>query len=326
MFRSNRPLYFLLLGLLIALAGQLLLSQSARAQTVPDDASTDIQPSGSKDLLGSKWFVRVYGSYGLPMASSFRPGDFTSSSSTSTGARPTSTTTYKINRKGLGQGWRVGAGVGYIVNEVINLGIDVDQYWSGGLSAISELGSSGRGTITYSSTTYTAEMLTLTPNITFKAISKPGFYIYNRLGVSVGIRNELTQMQRDSTVTSSLVSGRYENLYENTYQYEGGLPIGFLASLGVQVYITNNIRFFAEVQVISIANSPKKRILTSSFINGNDRFIEENTTSLRDREIQYVNEYTTEPGEVDNGQPTKEIKLRIPYASIGLSAGLAYRF
>ncbi len=161
--------------LILSIIGFLCWQQLSAQNTSGEGFADPVTPK-SGQAKESKWFVRVYGSYGLPMASSFRPGDFTSSSSTSTGAPPTTTTTYKINRQGLGQGWRVGGGVGYIVNEVINLGIDVEQYWSGDISATREFSSLSSSYYSFSSNTYTAEMLTLTSNITFKAISKPNFY------------------------------------------------------------------------------------------------------------------------------------------------------
>jgi hypothetical protein len=313
------------------LGALLLCSLVGKAQTSSGEGFSETVSPKSGASKESKWFIRAYSSYGLPIASSYRPGNSTS--------KQVAANTYEntINRKGLGQGWHVGGGIGYILNENINLGIDVDQYWSGKITSTNQSGyfniypiSEGRVDTSFSSTFSSqrieAKMLSVTPNITFKAISRPDFYIYNRLGITIGVRNELTQYQRDSSATSYIYNGRKTNVSENTYEYKGGIPLGFQASLGVHIRLTQSIRFFAEAQFTHLTYSPKKRILTQSFVNGNDRLLEEDLTPLNERETHYVDTYTKNYQKTDKDKATEQTKIRIPYTSVGLSAGLAYRF
>jgi hypothetical protein len=336
--------------IMIAAGTALLLSVQVQAQTTSGEGFSDPQSPKNGSGRESKWFVKVYGSYGLPLASSFRPGN---ANVTISGTPASPSNDYKLNRKGLGQGLRYGGGVGYILNENINLGLDVDQYRS---EAITATASSSyiylyernvtdpknalvdtSSSTSVSNSVYRSSMLTVTPNITFKAISRPGFYIYNRLGLCVGIINRLTSRETNeysgyyynsSTKTRSYYgrNGRRIETEEFGYKFEGGLSIGFLASLGVQVRITNSIRLFGEAQVISMTYSPKKRILTSQLSNGVDRLLEEKAVPMREREVEYVTSYSSTSKRPDPTQPEQRIRERFPYASIGLAAGVAYRF
>jgi hypothetical protein len=281
----------------------------------------------------SKWFVKVYGSYGLPLASSFRPGN-----SIITLTAPNRFET-KVNRRGLGQGVRAGGGIGYILNENINLGIDLEQNWFGTITSTNEIVNQSykieRITPTRVDTTYNytfqtqrvnARVLTITPNITFKAISRPDYYVYNRLGISFGVRNQLRQIRSDSTAASYLLYGRRTNVAKNAYRFEGGMSFGFLASLGVNFRVTSKTRFFTEAQFNHLTYTPRQRLLTHRFINGNDRLLEAGLTPLRERETRFVNKFQTNLEKIDVNKPAEETKVRIPVTSFGLSAGIAYRF
>jgi hypothetical protein len=326
-----------------------LFSSLAFSQTPAESKSTQDKAT---NLFASKWFVKVYGSYHLPLAGSYRPGNTTS-------FNPPNTTVvnFKSNNQGLGQGWRAGAGIGYIVSEVINLGLDIDQYWSSTIQTSNvmttpinrysyESGgmsfswvSQGKG---YYTVNNMASMLAVTPNITFKAISKPKFYIYNRLGVTVGLRNELTESRKDSTAFTATITEfgytRVENYRQVTaqdYEFKEGIPIGFMASLGIQIRLTEHIRMFAEAQTMNITYSPKYRKTSDYYIVAyqSDGNIQPGLVfTERDRTTDYLNKYSFDADEFQRNpakyinKPKQEIKFRIPYSSIGLSFGLFYRF
>jgi hypothetical protein len=286
------------------------------------------------------------------LAGSYRPGNTTSSN-------PSGTTVvnFKSNNQGLGQGWRAGGGIGYIVSEVINLGLDVDQYWSSNIQTSNAMTTpinrysyeSGGMSFSwlsqgkrYYKVNNMASMLSITPNITFKAISKPNFYIYNRLGITVGLRNELSETRQDSIVFTTTITEfgatRVENYRQVTaqqYQYKGGMPLGFMASLGIQIRLTEHIRMFAEAQTINITYSPKYREITDHYTNTylSDGSIRPSLDlTERDRTTDYLNKYSFDPDDFERNpskhlnKPKQEIKFRIPYSSVGLSFGVFYRF
>ena len=159
------------------------------AQAQPLIALNTVHPSADpvttphaprKTLAGeSPVYIKIYGFYSL-----LTPGSQveSSSSSISTG---TTTSSFKTNSKGLGSGPRAGVGIGAIVSEFINIGIDAELLFGADLTTDNTYKGSN---YTYTSTNKTTfRVLSIIPNITFKALSRPSYYIYNRLGLVGGI-------------------------------------------------------------------------------------------------------------------------------------------
>jgi hypothetical protein len=311
------------------------------AQTSPNSQAPSDSPSGGED---SKWFVRVYGSFGLATPASYQLPPSISYNSTASQRQ----SSFKTSKNGLGQGVRAGLGLGYIVSDFINLGIDADMYWSVGdivanygYQYTSEYGAP-LDSVKYrysSNEGVTATMINLMPNITFKAISKPNFYIYNRLGVCVGLSTQVKytnvtddyqQFDYNSLGPSNprtIISEKFE---EKESEYQGGVSLGYFASLGVQAKLTQQLRVFAEVQAINIYYTPKKLVLTKYTLNGADRFSQP-TTTTSEKETVFLAEYTTNNSQSNDdesvtSQPTKASKIKMPFSSVGLSIGLAFRF
>ena len=100
-----------------------------------------------------------------------------------------------------GMGLKFGFGASYIVNDFINIGLDFDYFNStiykyrdssyrqtnivNGPNNTDEYFYSERNTIAYKAT-----LLSLTPNITFKAISGPKWFLYNKLGAVIYVQTE----------------------------------------------------------------------------------------------------------------------------------------
>jgi hypothetical protein len=198
----------------------------------------------SAQKADSHLFFRLYGNYAVSLASSYRPTNYT----TSVDAKDF---TYKSTKIGLGKGPRIGIGVGLIVNDFINLGIDVEKYWGRNITSNSLYYFDQNG-YTYTSNDdieFKADMISLIPNITFKAISSPNFFIYNRLGIKAGIINKLEETHSytntsidNNTNSESITTERVE------HEFQGGLPIGFVAALGFQAKLGDKLRFFTEFE------------------------------------------------------------------------------
>lgn len=196
----------------------------------------------------SPFYVKVYGAYGF-----ISPGSFTGEPSKFTSRVDTGA--FSVARKGLGEGLRLGGGIGVIVSDYINIGVDV-EYLSG--SALQSDASSSEGDVSIrSSTSINYTMTSVTPNVTFKAVTRPAYHVYCRTGLVIAIPNDITEDYQYSAV--QYLSGRIPNrtVRRTTISshaiYALKTAIGYQVSLGVQFSITPNIRAFLEVSGYRLA-------------------------------------------------------------------------
>ena len=304
-----KTLYISLIALLLMAtttqAQELLASARTNENTeteqptkaVSGKPSAALKPSVASD---SKFYIRVYGAYGIAMPGAYSAIDYYSGSAPLLyGGFTTVGTTVKDNKTGLGQGIRFGGGIGYILNDFINLGLDVDYYKSGSFVTTSVL--FGANTVTGS---LDATMLTFTPNITFKAISADNYYIYNRLGVNVGLPKITEVYAASSPVTVQ------------TYEFQGGVALGYLVGIGVQFRLSNSIRAFVELNANASAYAPQKRVLTAYTENGVDKLA--SVPASVTKQIDYFDNLSAATG--------KSVTLSMPISNLGLQVGVAYRF
>ena len=210
----------------------------------------------------SKFYVKVYGNYAIPTSGSYRNTNYTLTGVNNNYA-------YETVKKGLGMGLRAGAGVGLVLNDFINIGLDAENYFGEPIKSSNLFTYDNQAGTVYiynSAVDFRANMVLLSPNITFKALSAPNFYIYNRLSLKLGIVTKVTEK------TSSENNERYvENpdvnpnptdhitKFRQEFEYQGGMPYGFSAALGFQLKISEKIRFFTEVEFTQLTYNPKKK-------------------------------------------------------------------
>jgi hypothetical protein len=231
-------------------------------------------------------------------------------------------------------GLRAGAGVGIVLNDFINVGLDVENYFgptikSNNLYYYDNL--AGLVQISNTSVDYKASIAMVSPNITFKALSQPNFFIYNRLAIKVGVMEKVTEK------TNSEYNERFiedvninpnptDHITKNKqdFEYKGGIPFGFSAALGFQVKLTDKIRFFAEAEYTYLTYNPKKKVMTQ-WINNDGTAVD---LSLQDKiqvETEYMKNYTVKDGQTNTNAPNPQPTLHMPFSSIGLGLGLIYR-
>lgn len=210
---------------------------SAFSQYEPFESSTD-----------SKIYMKIYGAYGL-----LTPGSFRGISNNDNN----DSNVVKVQKRGMGGGFRAGAGFGIIVNEFINIGID-GEYLMGNKINVKVAAIEGSSIRTQSITTYEHQILSIIPNVAFKAISKPTYYIYNRVGIIVGIplsimENEKYEYQfKDPTAILGNIVQRDINI---TFNGEHTLKnsVGYQGVLGVQMILTEKLRGFCEIAAYGIS-------------------------------------------------------------------------
>jgi len=302
--------------------GFLLNAYLLQAQT-----RSPIGASATETVGDSKLYIKIYGSYGLSTQGSYRAFDINSIGfpilyGGISVAPVGNNLRYQSLSQGLGQGFRVGGGLGLVISDFINLGIDADYYRSGQVNVLS-FSTIGGGKVINSSD-MEASMITILPNITFKALSKPSFFVYMRLGIGLGIPD--VKQDFVNTLNGKLSSSQ-------NFAFKGGMAYGYLVSLGVQKRLSSQLRAFAEAQLINFSYSPRQRITTAwlddAVINNDEVTVApKDVLADRDRsekEIEYYDDYTTTATQ-DIAKPLKSGRLTMPFSSLGLQIGLTYRF
>jgi hypothetical protein len=202
----------------------------------------------------SKTYVKAYGAYSFLSPGSFK-GEPSVPSSDSI--------SYKVGKKGLGEGFRVGVGIGLILNNFIN--IELNAEYLKGNTIKNSAGYSDTKTTIRSVTTMTHSFLNVIPGISFKAVTKPSFHIYNRLGLILGIPLEVKedyQYQYKKIILSGsgpLPVRTYHNIVTTSQsEYQLKVGIGYTVTLGTQIRITDRVKAFVETTGSQLALNRNK--------------------------------------------------------------------
>jgi hypothetical protein len=213
------------------------------------------------------FYVKIFGGYGI-----LTPGAFKLTS--------TSTTSFSVGSTGLGAGLHFGGGLGYILNDFLNLGVDAEYLKGNDLTASSTysgvLGSgSSHSKIPYS-------VLSIIPNITFKALSKPGYLIYTRIGILITAQTKSSSIVYDS---SDLIINHPNPIVASntntTYTYS--VNVGVQAALGLQFHITGNLRGFVELvgNYLPITPTSSTAVAVINYYNSGPTFVSTSTTTTQ---------------------------------------------
>jgi len=206
------------------------------------------QDESFENSTDSKIYMKIYGAYGL-----LTPGSFRGVSNNDNN----NINVVKVQKRGMGGGIRAGAGFGIIVNQFINIGID-GEYLSGNTIKVKVDALQGSLITTQSITTYEHTVLSIIPNVVFKAISRPTYYIYNRVGVIVGVPLSITEDEkytyqfRDPTALNGKIEQRDINIAFNG-EHTIKNSIGYQGVLGVQMILADKLRGFFEISVYGIS-------------------------------------------------------------------------
>jgi len=191
----------------------------------------------------SRVYIKVHTAYGF-----LSPGSFKANTS-----KPLSTDTsiFKVSNKGMGEGFRFGAGIGLFLKDYLSVGID-GEYLKGS-TLKSFINQAFTGTTVNSTTTIDYAILSIIPNVTIQAISNPKFIIYNRLGVIIGIPSNMEEDYYYKFAKS--IQSNQQQVITTTYHAEYRLKnsIGFQVSIGLQKKISDNLSGFVEISGSSLS-------------------------------------------------------------------------
>lgn len=279
---------------LITLLG-VLLNGSLYA-TDHDAKATDPKQPKKPQIGESPIYFKVYGFYGL-----LTPG---SRGAIQSAAISSSNTSFKVGSFGLGAGLRTGVGVGVIVSDFVNVGLDADYLFGKPQVSLST------GTSSRSESTIDYNVVTITPNVMFKAVSQPSYYIYNRIGLCAGIL-------LDHTSTYHYESGTPVVKYDYQYKLESGLGIGYQAALGIQFRIAGALRGYAELNAISLTFRPTRQEQTINAKNG----VKAGKLSI----TEFKSQGTYTSTETSTNYISTSASYALPINSVGLGVGLVFR-
>ncbi|WP_420150008.1 hypothetical protein [Spirosoma sp.] len=218
---------------------------------------------------------------------------------------------FKATRTNLGAGPRAGLGIGFILSDFINVGVDADLLLGKSVETNVNVFTGNSNTFTnYNITsTTTLNVLSIIPNITFKALSRPAYYIYNRLGLVGGIVLDYKQVNRTiqtpnrGAITTSESTSEYTN---------NSLAIGYQAALGVQFRLSQSIRAFAEIVAYNQSFKPREVQNTSMSTTSGKTTTSNSSVSYKDN-----GDYLATPTEF----PTFNVAIN----SVGVGAGFLFR-
>ena len=318
---------FLLLSILISI-GFSSFSQKVSQNQLPVKLKSE-----------PRFYISIHGGYAFAMNSTFKfyPDNISSVAIKKLDNAPlVREIDYEADSKGLGEGYRAGAGLSYIINDFINVGIDV-EYFESSISKLRDSSFYSSHTILGSTRewdyrqqykiSYETSLLMFSPNITFKAIARPKFFIYNKLGAIIILHPSGTQ---HDAISENFIVGKqavYTDSSATTRkQYEWGVrnpAFGFMGGIGCQAKVTGKVRVFAELQFSHIIFEEQKRVLTSYEINGNEII---STLSRRQKETIYKKGYKSDNAAANPDEPNVATYQNFPITYAGMQIGIIYRF
>ncbi len=304
---------------------------------------TDSSFSGTlaiKIIKEPKFLINIHSGYSMGLGSTFKfyPDDVSSITVIQDGNNsPSKQISYANPTKGLGDGLKVGFGASFILNDFINLGFDFDYFKStirknrdsANIQTNLPVVNNSADAIEYrehNTISYAATLLSFTPSITFKAIARPKWFLYNKLGAVITFRPN--SLQEDITQTNIKMSwqGFVKDSSSTTIKkYEWGIrnpAFGFMGAFGGQVKVSRYVRAFAELQFSHIVFVIRKRTLTDYIVDSKSL---ENTFPRSAREIEFVKSFSVNVTNPNPNMPSQTLIQRIPITYIGLQAGLVFQ-
>ncbi len=227
-------------------------------------AQEDLSPP-AKIGLGNKLYLKVNAGYGF-----FTPGSYGALSGVSFEWKSDrvnfiyhDTTKIKHSKLGLGSGKRFGFGIGYIKNDFLNIGIDIEYNQTKGIKSSLTINADAANHYT-SRDEMDYRLLTITPHVVFKALAKPKFYLYNKLGVLLTLPFQLNSSGKRSGTDKQVIPNystyfngifyhdiTYTRTSSGDYFYENEdkvkLGVGLNIAFGISFRVNSRLRAFGEV-------------------------------------------------------------------------------
>ncbi len=225
-------------------------------------------------------------------------------SNTTEGANSTS---YENVKASLGKGVNFGAAIGKMFTK--NVGAELGfSYLMGGKTNTTDVYYGGGSTTDKYS--WWANMLRIMPSIVVAAGGEKT-NLYAKFGAVIGT----------GTVWRTMQSTDNDNgdVRKQTMQMNGGVALGLHSAVGVIFNMSKKVTFFGEINMVNMSYAPSKGKITEASKNGKD-VLPDMTT--REKETNFSDSYTQNKGKQPDSEPSKELKMALPFGSVGLAFGV----
>jgi len=215
----------------------------------------------------------------------------------------TTSTTYEQVNLSLGKGLNVAAAYGYMFNDNVGTELGV-SYLLGGKSHAKDQNISGTTDYTLS-----AKMLRINPSIVIASDFRD-INAYAKMGLLIGLGSVIYETNTNNNGDIKIVK----------LKLNGGLAFGLNAGVGALFNLNKNMSLFGEINMVNMSYAPTKGEITKSTLNGFDQLP---SMSKQNKEIEFVDSYTDDPNNPSTfSEPSKELKQKLPFGSVGISIGL----
>jgi hypothetical protein len=218
------------------------------------------------------------------------------------------TTSYEQINFSFGRGFNIGSEIGIILNKNIRAELDISYLIGNKIKSYSRA-------YAISNTILSSKMIRFNPSF----ILSSGFDKldpYAKFGVIVGVGSIF--------IEETDTYGGGSDMYYFKNKLNGGIAFGLSSCIGVQFKLTNSLSVYSEINMINLSYAPKKGKLIKSTYNGQDMLP---NTSISKKETEFVKKYIYDEANPPlDSEPTKELKEKYPFGSIGLNIGLIYNF
>jgi len=168
-------------------------------------------------------------------------------------------------------------------------------------------------------TTDNSKMLFFVPALVFEG----GFEKINpyaRIGLIVAFP-KITSKD-EATVTSAFSQTSLKTVEVTKYKMD--LGFGVNAALGILFNMSDNFAIFGECNFNSLSITPKSSEITESSIGGVDNL---SSMTISEKETVYEKNYVEDPlNPSAENEPSKELKIKIPFSSVGANIGIKISF
>ncbi len=209
----------------------------------------------------------------------------------------------------LGKGLCLKLGFGYMINA--NLGFELGaSYLMGSKTTSTNVLPFGLGKKQTISSDYYASMFVINPSIVI-ASGMEGFNPYAKFGMILGFASFYNE--KTSSADTFAVSTKTK--------YDGGMAIGFNASLGCSFSVSDNISIFAELILVNMSYAPDKSEITEYTSQGIDKL---SSLKVKQKQINYYDTLLSTP--IPDTEPNQALKQSYAFGSIGINIGMKIMF
>lgn len=215
----------------------------------------------------------------------------------------------------LGKGINTGLYAGYMFNKNVGAELGI-AYLIGSKNIFTDeyINNSAFPSSSKTEMTWKGRMIRLVPTIRMTAGEKK-LRPYMKAGLIIGVGGKVYD-----DMHSVNTSGGSSSVTDQSWEYYGGMSLGFHGAMGLNYMVSDKIGIFGELAGNYQNFAMKKGSMTKYTVDGVDQMP---TMDTNDKEIEFVDSYSYDSSASPNvNQPDKASKFFMPFSSFGINLGL----